>query len=118
VRLPTATTRPSGSTASRGLSAADRALRRRLGTCAQSSPDRTENGLLLRSDLHRLFDAGYVTATPEPRIEVSRRIKEEFENGRDYYRFHGAELTVLPSSRAEQPDAGYLRWHNEHLYRG
>jgi len=84
---------------------------------AESGPNRTENGLLLRSDLHRLFDAGYVTVTPERRIEVSRRIKGEFENGRDYYRFHGAELAVLPSSVAERPDADYLRWHNENRYR-
>lgn len=84
----------------------------------ESGPNRTENGLLLRSDIHKLFDAGYVTVTPERRIEVSRRIREEFENGRDYYRFHGSELTVLPSTLGERPDPGYLRWHNENLYRG
>jgi putative restriction endonuclease len=47
------------------------------------------NGLLLRRDLHSLFDRGYVTVTPQLRFEVSRRIKEEFENGRDYYALHG-----------------------------
>jgi len=85
---------------------------------AESGPNRTENGLLLRSDLHRLFDSGYVTVTPERRIEVSRRIREEFENGRDYYRFHGERLTVEPENPAEKPDLGYLEWHNQHLYRG
>ena len=35
------------------------------------------NGLLLRSDLHTLFDRGYLTVTPEYRLEVSRRIREE-----------------------------------------
>jgi len=84
---------------------------------AESGPNRTENGLLLRSDLHRLFDAGYVTVTPERRIEVSRRIKEEFENGRDYYRYHGKGLEVLPDSQGEQPDAGYLVWHNDNIFR-
>src|SRR5258706_5120751 len=39
------------------------------------------NGLLLRRDIHSLFDAGYVTVTPDLRFEVSRRIREEFENG-------------------------------------
>jgi putative restriction endonuclease len=43
------------------------------------------NGLLLRRDLHSLFDAGYVTVTPDLRFEVSPRIREEFENGRHYY---------------------------------
>ena len=85
---------------------------------AESGPNRTENGLLLRSDLHRLFDAGYVTVTPECRIEVSRRIKEEFENGRDYYRYQGRELVVLPGELEEQPDRSYLQWHNENRYRG
>ncbi len=31
---------------------------------------RLDNGLLLRSDLHKLFDRGYVTVTPEFRFEV------------------------------------------------
>ena len=40
------------------------------------------NGLLMRSDLHRLFDGGYVTVDPSSRrLLVSRRIKDEFENG-------------------------------------
>jgi putative restriction endonuclease len=64
-----------------------------------------------------LFDAGYVTVTPELRFEVSRRIKEEFENGRDYYALHGAAIT--PPSRVEhRPDAAALQWHNERRFRG
>ena len=85
---------------------------------AKSGPNRIENGLLLRSDIHKLFDAGYVTVTPEHRVEVSQRIREEFENGRDYYRFQGRELKVRPRGLSEQPDAGYLQWHNENRYRG
>lgn len=84
---------------------------------AESGPNRTENGLLLRSDLHRLFDSGYLTVTPERRIEVSRRIREEFENGRDYYRHQGAQLAVEPRNPAEKPDSGYLGWHNENVFR-
>jgi putative restriction endonuclease len=48
------------------------------------------NGLLMRSDLHRLFDEGYMTVDPrDRRIVVSKRIREEFENGKDYYKFEG-----------------------------
>jgi HNH endonuclease len=47
------------------------------------------NGLLLRRDIHSLFDAGYVTVTPDLRFEVSRRIREEFENGKHYYALQG-----------------------------
>jgi len=51
------------------------------------------NGLLLRSDLPRLFDRGYVTVDPEGmRLVVSGRIREEFSNGRDYYALRGRPL--------------------------
>ena len=43
------------------------------------------NGLLLRSDIHRLFDLGYVTVTPEYRFKVSDALAEDFHNGRTYY---------------------------------
>lgn len=35
------------------------------------------NGLLLRADIHRLFDAGYVTVTPDHQFVVSRRLAQE-----------------------------------------
>jgi putative restriction endonuclease len=75
------------------------------------------NGLLLRRDLHSLFDAGYVTVTPELHFEVSRRIKEEFENGRHYYAMHG-QLIRPPKQTWPQPDSAALRWHNEHCFKG
>ena len=75
------------------------------------------NGLLLRSDLHVLFDRGYVTVTPELRLEVSHRIREEFENGRDYYALHGRELEH-PVLAGSIPDLELLVWHNDNVYRG
>lgn len=75
------------------------------------------NGLLLRRDIHSLFDAGYVTVTPELHFEVSHRIKEEFENGRDYYALHGRPIN-LPREAAYAPDRVLLRWHNEQRFRG
>src|SRR5215510_14947587 len=41
-----------------------------------------ENGLLLRQDLHTLFDRGYVTVTPDHHVEISQCIKQEFDNGK------------------------------------
>ncbi len=75
------------------------------------------NGILLRRDLHALFDEGYVTVTPSMKFEVSRRIKEEYENGRDYYRLQGTELRV-PLNPANRPLQEYIKWHNENKYRG
>jgi putative restriction endonuclease len=40
---------------------------------AAGGEHRVSNGLLLRTDIHRLFDRGYVTVTRERRFEVSRR---------------------------------------------
>jgi putative restriction endonuclease len=76
------------------------------------------NGLLLRSDVHRLFDSGYITVTPDYCIEVSRRLKEEFENGRYYYPFHGHNLHHLPLSPADHPSKELLIWHNENMFKG
>jgi putative restriction endonuclease len=75
------------------------------------------NGLLLRRDIHSLFDAGYVTVTPELKFEVSRRIKEEFQNGRHYYELHGKPI-VPPDDVLRHPDPEALRWHNEHTFKG
>ena len=74
------------------------------------------NGLLLRSDIHKLFDLGYATITPELGFEVSGRIREEFENGRDYYALHGQEV-ARPDSADFWPDPEALSWHNENRFR-
>lgn len=77
---------------------------------------RLDNGLLLRKDLHALFDRGYVTVTPKLQIEVSKRIKEEFENGREYYRLHGQEMRP-PAARHMYPASESLAWHNEKMFK-
>ena len=46
---------------------------------AVAGPHIISNGLLFRSDVHKLFDTGYLTITSDHKTEVSRRIKEEFE---------------------------------------
>lgn len=79
---------------------------------AKDGPHEARNGLLLRSDLHNLFDLGYLTVTLDHRVEVSRRIREEFENGRHYYDLHGQSLAVLPKDKGSRPGREYLEWHN------
>lgn len=84
---------------------------------ASLGPHRLENGLLLRKDLHALFDAGYVTVTPSLQLRVSRRIREEFENGRDYYALEGRRVR-LPLPPNPPPDPAYLEWHGDIVFRG
>jgi putative restriction endonuclease len=80
-----------------------------------NGPHEISNGILLRSDLHKLLDKGYITFTPEHHLEVSRRIREEFENGRDYYALHGNKLR-LPQNTDSWPKSEYLNWHNENVF--
>ncbi len=76
------------------------------------------NGLLLRSDLHRLFDLGYLTIEPRTlKIKVSRKIREEFENGRDYYALDNRELRQ-PENQLALPSMEKLKYHYENEFRG
>ena len=81
-------------------------------------PHFISNALLLRSDLHKLFDSGYITITPDLKVEVSKRIKEEFENGKEYYRFHGDNIFNLPHRLTDQPANSFIEWHNENIFKG
>ena len=42
---------------------------------------RLDNGLLLRSDVHTLYDRGYLGVDPQFRLMVSPRLRDEFGNG-------------------------------------
>jgi len=76
-----------------------------------------ENGLLLRSDVHTLFDRGYLTITHDHRVEVSTRIRDEFHNGREYYALHGREVRS-PERPDEILSPENISWHNEQVYLG
>jgi putative restriction endonuclease len=83
---------------------------------AQGGSHSPTNGLLLRQDIHTLFDRGYLTVTPEYRLEVSKRIKEEFNNGAEYYAMHGRQIN-LPILSQFRPLPDLLKWHNESIFR-
>ena len=85
---------------------------------SKSGPNLTNNGLLLRSDMHILFDKGYMTVTDDHRVEVSQRIREEYENGKEYYAYHGKKLQNLPEHNLDKPAADYLKWHQQEIYLG
>lgn len=75
------------------------------------------NGLLLRTDIHKLFDLGYVTVDEEMRFVVSRRLREDFDNGRHYYALHG-DLVRAPRLAAAAPSSEALAWHREQRFLG
>ena len=82
---------------------------------AEEGPHAVNNGILLRSDLHRLFDRGYLTVTTDYKLEVSKKLKGHFQNGKSYYPLQGAAIAV-PQSIRERPDLSFLRWHNERRF--
>jgi putative restriction endonuclease len=84
---------------------------------ASGGPNEVCNGLLLRADLHRLFDQGYMTVTPQLTLEVSKRLREDYANGRTYYPLHGRPLRQ-PLREADRPTSAYLEWHNNSIYLG
>jgi len=84
---------------------------------AEGGEHHISNGLLLRSDIHRLFDKGYVTVTPDYRFNVSKRLKEDFDNGRSYQPFDKKPIHV-PELARDRPDANLLDWHNTQRFLG
>jgi putative restriction endonuclease len=73
------------------------------------------NGLLLRADIHKLFDRGYVTVTPDFRFRVSPRLQHEYHNGKIYYQLEGTELW-LPDSAEDRPRREHLERHNDEVF--
>lgn len=83
---------------------------------SQSGPHEISNGLLLRTDLHTLFDRGYITVSPDLTVRVSRRIRDEFENGREYYALEGRPIAA-PQPGFTPPGRDYLEWHGDTVFR-
>jgi putative restriction endonuclease len=88
-----------------------------IRSVSQGGQHRIDNGLLLRADIHRLFDRGYVTVTPDHRFHVSRRLKDEFENGEPYFPLNGQEIW-LPKQSDSRPRREFLEWHADVVFRG
>jgi len=84
---------------------------------AEEGPHTVANGLLLRADIHGLFDRGYLTVSQDHRLEVSHRLREDFDNGRTYGSLRGAQLS-LPPRPSDRPDELFLAWHRENRYLG
>jgi putative restriction endonuclease len=81
---------------------------------AERGEHEIRNGIALRSDIHRLFDGHYVTFDEDLRFVVSRRLRDEFENGKAYYKLQeeGRRL-ILPSRADLRPDPRSLEAHRE-----
>lgn len=66
------------------------------------------NGLLLRADVHTLFDKYLLTVDPAYRVRVSPTLMAT-----PYRELHGSRLAVLPSERQARPSTQALQQHHE-----
>jgi putative restriction endonuclease len=85
---------------------------------SKDGPHTIRNGILLRADIHKLFDLGYVTIMPEQnsfRIKISPKIKARFSNGREYYALDDKPLAVLPS-QGFRPAEVFVEYHNTKVF--
>lgn len=78
---------------------------------------RVDNGVLLRSDIHTLFDRGYLTITPEYQLRVSHRLKEDFDNGEEYFSMDRRHVWI-PTDTQVRPARQFLEWHADTVFLG
>ena len=71
-----------------------------------------QNGLCLRVDLHRLFDAGLITINEELTVQVSQLLVST-----SYYKFTGTKMR-LPSDQCAYPSAAAIKYRNAEEFRG
>lgn len=76
---------------------------------------RLDNGLLLRSDVHTMFDRGYLAVDTRYRLQVSPRLRTDFGNGEHYYAQAGQPIAV-PEHRADRPQRDFLEWHLDEFF--
>ena len=77
---------------------------------------RLDNGLLLRSDIHTLFDRGYVGVDPQFRLRVSPRLRADFSNSDELYARAGQVIRLYPEHRADRPRRQFLEWHLDEVF--
>jgi putative restriction endonuclease len=83
---------------------------------AAGGQHRIDNGLLLRSDVHTMFDRGYLGVDQDFRLRVSPRLRNEFGNGHEFYSKEGSLISV-PNRESSRPSSEFLSWHLEHVFR-
>lgn len=81
----------------------------------QGGAHRIDNGMLLRSDMHTLFDRGYIGFDKRHELRVSPALREQFGNGDWLYSREGTQI-ALPDRRAERPNTEYLEWHLDEVF--
>jgi hypothetical protein len=78
-----------------------------------SETNHTSNGLLLRADIHTLFDLGLITIEPSNyTIMISEALV-----GTEYEVLHGKTIR-MPGNQSDWPSVLALRYHQNHVFVG
>lgn len=73
------------------------------------------NGLLLRSDVHTLFDRGFLGINERYELQVSPLLAETWGNGTEFYARAGRAITV-PAAREHRPSRESIAWHMDTVF--
>lgn len=82
---------------------------------AKEGQHRLDNGLLLRSDVHILFDSGYLGIDEQHKLHVSPRLWTDFGNGKEFYSKAGKTID-LPERTIDQPARDAVQWHMDEVF--
>lgn len=75
---------------------------------AHSTNYATSNGLLLRADIHTLFDMHLIAIDPDGQVVVSRRLQRT-----EYAQYQFQRLKAFPETPADQPSVERLKRHHD-----
>lgn len=85
---------------------------------AEGGEHAVSNGLLLRTDVHRLYDRGYLSVDADLRLRVSPQLRDHGWNGTEFYDREAAGFVIAaPSSANHRPNRDALAWHFETRFR-
>src|SRR5687768_11034451 len=79
---------------------------------AEGGEHAVSNVLLLRTDIHRLYDRGYLSVDADLRLRVSPQLRSHGWNGTEFYKREAAGYRIAaPNDPHHRPDRDALAWH-------
>ncbi len=82
---------------------------------AEGGSHLVSNGLLLRSDVHTLFDRGFLGINGRHELQVSALLRQNWGNGQEFYDLAGHTIRV-PEHRQDRPAAEAVEWHMDTVF--
>ena len=85
---------------------------------AEGGEHAVSNGLLLRTDVDRLYDRGYLSVDADLRLRVSPQLRAHGWNGVEFYQRESEGYRIpAPYDARHRPNRDALAWHFETKFR-